>query len=230
MSTRYIYLGTVDPMLGARAEATIMKSVMANAVDTLLVYSRDRPTVSISAYAEEEECLHLDYVESNGIQIIRRVSGGSAIYTDQGQLVFCYVRRSTHETNEMGYARVCGYVALGLSKLGIDASHKPINDVISHGKKISGSAQYRDKAVTMQHGSVIISLDRESVEKSLKPLKAPGAPLSSIEEILGRTPEKREVADALASGFPDMTKGFLTEAERTCIDGNVRFSSSCRCR
>ncbi|NLL94876.1 MAG: lipoate--protein ligase family protein [Thermoplasmatales archaeon] len=231
MSTRYVYAGDVGPFRGACAETAVLESVAAGGPDTLLVYSRDRPTVSIGAYADPDDCLRMDYVKNNDVTVLRRISGGSAIYTDPGQLTYCYVRPRTGETIEEGYARVCGYVALGLSKLGIAAAHKPINDVVSGGMKVSGGAQYRDAAVTLQHGSVIITLDRPAVEGALKPLKKPGAALSSLGEILGRVPGKREVADALASGFPDAFEGGLTEKELARVEKCLRLSfSSCSCR
>lgn len=217
-SVRCVYLGPVDPAWGMAAERFFLDSVRKGGPNTLLVYSRDRPTVSIGAYAVESECVDLGFVQDNGISIVRRISGGSAIFTGPGQLTYSHAYKRTKETKEEGYARICGYVAKGLSSLGIDARYKPVNDVVCNEKKISGGAQYRDASCVLQHGSVIISLDKEFLDGSLIPLKPVEYTLSSIDSITGKTNDPAEVFMAIVSGFPEAYVDTLSASEKVAID------------
>ncbi len=70
-----------EALLAARAEGSIP--------DTLHIYRRSRPTISLGHFQRLEDCVDVELAGELGIEVIRRVSGGSAIYTDPGQLIYC---------------------------------------------------------------------------------------------------------------------------------------------
>ena len=172
----------------------------------LIIYTRDRPTVSLGRFNRTEECVDIGFSEKNDITIVRRKSGGSAIYSDQKQLVFSVVvPRSEFDSKLDSYETVCNCLVRTLAHLNIKAEFKPRNDVLVDGKKISGCAQYRNRDTLLHHGTLILSLDWRMMDGVLRPVKERKYPgLTSIEEILGKVPERKKIIEAFEKGFEDL--------------------------
>ena len=85
MAWRLIDLGTMDPALTAAADEAILTCHQRTEENTLAFYSRDRPTVSLGYFESAEESIDLDLCREKDIGIVRRLSGGSAVFTDPGQ-------------------------------------------------------------------------------------------------------------------------------------------------
>lgn len=195
-------LGSVTPEEGLALE----RELFLEGKDTAVIYTRDRPTVSLGRFNVLEKCVDTDYAERNGISVVRRMSGGSAIYSDQRQLVFSVVcGRSRFDSKTNSYEMICGCLIRTLAHLGIEAEFKPRNDVLVNGMKISGCAQYRDRDTLLHHGTLILGLDKNIVDRVLRPVKERKYPgLTSVEEILGYVPERKEIAEAFREGFGDL--------------------------
>ena len=172
----------------------------------IVIYTRDRPTVSLGRFNRAEECVNTDFAEKNGITIVRRKSGGSAIYSDSGQLVFSMILpRSEFDSKMDSYKIACNCLIRTLAHLGITAEFKPRNDVLVNGKKISGCAQFRDRDTLLHHGTLILSLDSEMMDGVLRPVKERKYPgMTSVEEVLGKIPERKKIIEAFEKGFEDL--------------------------
>jgi len=170
------------------------------------VYTRDRPTVSLGRFNRAEECVDIDFAEKNDIAVVRRKSGGSAIYSDPKQLVFSVVvPRSEFDSKMDSYKVICNCLVKTLAHLKIDAEFKPRNDVLVNGKKISGCAQFRDRETLLHHGTLILSLDQRMMDCAIKPVKERKYPgMTSVEEILGEVPERKRIIEAFEKGFKDL--------------------------
>jgi lipoate-protein ligase A len=183
----------------------------------LLVYSRDRPCISVGRFQKVEDAVNVLYAEDNGISVVRRVSGGSSIYSDAGQMTYSLVisKERLPNSREGSFAVICGALVAALGILGIEAVHKPVNDVLVNGRKISGGAQARSKSAVLQHGSLILDVDESVVSSSLKQVKSrPYDGLTSIKECLGRVPSRDAISDAIMNGFSE-TFGHIRRAELT---------------
>jgi lipoate-protein ligase A len=189
---------------------------MKGSEDTMTVYSRDRPAVSLGRFRG------IDDVRDTGISIVRRISGGGTIYSDTGQLTYSVIFRKelVPGHREESFRTICGGLVRMFGQLGIDASHKPVNDIIVNGRKISGSAQYRSRGSVIQHGTIILHADRAGFGRHLSSGKGPGW-IISAEDVLGYVPERPDVIEALKDGFRgifgEMTDGELTDAENEDI-------------
>ena len=159
--------------------------------------------VSLGRFNPVDEYVDLNFAERNGITVIRRMSGGSAIYSDRDQLVFTFVtERTAFRDKEESYRTICGYLVDTLGILGIDAEYKPMNDVLVNGKKISGCAQYRDRDTLLHHGTLILRLNSDMMDGVLRPVKDRKYPgLTSVEEALGYVPGRKEILKAFGEGF-----------------------------
>ena len=170
------------------------------------VYTRDRPTVSLGRFNRVDECIDRKFADENNITVVRRKSGGSAIYSDSGQMVFSVVvPRSEFGSKLDSYEAVCNCLVRTLAHLSIEAEFKPRNDVLVNGRKISGCAQYRDRDTLLHHGTLIISLDQRMMDGVLRPIKERKYQgMTSIEDILGIIPERKRIIEAFAKGFEDL--------------------------
>lgn len=195
-------LGTVSPQEGMIAEEQMFNSPGS---PSLIIYTRDRPTVSLGRFNDECQSINRNFIDDRNIEVIRRISGGSAIYCDSGQITFSVaVDRDRFGTKEESYRFLCECLTETLKILGADASYKPVNDVLVNGNKISGCAQYRNRARLLHHGSLILSLDRESMDGSLIPLKERKYGMTSLEGALGYIPERERICEAFREGFADL--------------------------
>ncbi len=191
--------GFMSPDEGLELE----KRLLSERNDTVAIYSRDRPTVSLGRFNRIEDYIDTDFADANDITVIRRISGGSAIYSDSDQLVFTVVtERSSFRDKMDSYERICRCLVRTLGALGIEAEYKPKNDVLVDGKKISGCAQYRDRETLLHHGTLILRLNSEMMDGVLRPVKERKYPgLTSVEESLGHVPDRKSILKAFEEGF-----------------------------
>ena len=222
---RYIDLGIVTPEYSVSADKVLLGSYSE---DTLLLYSRSRPCVSIGRFQKIDDAVNTEYVKKNNISVVRRISGGSSIYSDENQITYSLIiskDRLPVNRND-SFAMVCGAVVAALERLGIRGKYKPINDILVNGKKISGGAQARNDKAVLQHGSIILDVNEERVNSSLIERKERSySGLTSIKECLGYIPARDKIADAVISGFSkvfgNITKSELTDKEKEEIERSV---------
>ncbi len=141
---------------------------------TIRFYSWNPSCVSIGYFQSIEEEVNLPECEARGVDVVRRITGGGAVYHDrQGEITYSVI--APQEMFPAGiidsYKAICGLIIGGLSELGVQAEFKPINDIIAGGKKISGNAQTRRGGVLQQHGTVLYDLDVATMFTVLKVTK-----------------------------------------------------------
>ncbi len=194
--------GTISPDEGLELEERLFRERK----DCAMIYSRDRPTVSLGRFNVLDDCADTSFLRENDIAVVRRMSGGSAIYTDSDQIVFTVITgRSSFDSKIDSYRVICSCLVRTLAHLGIEAEYKPKNDVLVNGMKISGCAQYRDRETILHHGTLILKLDSGTMDESLKRVKKRTYPrLTSVEEILGYVPERKRIAEAFSEGFSEL--------------------------
>jgi lipoate---protein ligase len=219
---RVVDLGTMNPALTAATDEAILTFRSAGCVgNTLSFYSRDRPTVSLGYFEKAAECIDLELCKRLDIDVVRRLSGGSAIFTDPGQIIYTVAveAQSVPENPKESYPLICAGVVNALRSLGIEAEHKPLNDVVVHGRKISGSAQTRKAGVVLQHGTVIVDSDLELMMRVIR--QRPGKPrnvdgMTSVVRELGKGVDRSEVKKALTAGFEKVFGANIQKGSLTC--------------
>ena len=227
---RLIDLGKVTPEYSVCADRVLLNMRSSDPDDVLLFYSRDRPCISVGRFQKTEDTVNTDYAVKNNIRVVRRVSGGSSIYSDEDQLTYSLIisKDRLPASRDGSFAVICNAVVLGLKRLGIDGIHKPVNDILVNNKKISGGAQARNRYAVLQHGSIILDVDDSIVRASLTDNKKRSYDgLTSIKECLGYIPPRDAIVDALASGFSDV----FGPVEKDGLSGEeeerIRSSFSC---
>jgi lipoate-protein ligase A len=187
-------------------------------------------TVSIGCFQSAGLEVDLDAARRHGVDLVRRITGGGAVFHDHGgELTYSVVCRQECMPDDIieSYELICGGLIGGFRRLGLQAEFKAINDVQVGGKKISGSAQTRRWGSVLQHGTVLVDPDVRLMFELLKvsPEKISDKFISSVYERvttvaleLGRKPRFDEVRVAMRDGFADalgvkLVKGELTQEE-----------------
>jgi len=183
--------------------------------NTIRLYRWKPSAVSIGYFQILEEEVDVKTCRSLGFDIVRRMTGGGAVYHDtNGEVTYSLIARQGHpripDDIADSYATICDGIVAALNDLGVNASFKPINDIVVGEKKISGNAQTRRYGAIVQHGTVLMDADvrtmfnvlKVSGEKiSDKAIKAAEDRVTTVRRELRREVTLEDVAKALERGF-----------------------------
>ena len=128
---------------------------------------QNRPSVIIGANQEVHTEVNLDYLKENNIALVRRVTGGGAVYHDLGNLNYTIVGQS--DDLERDYPEYTRYMLLALQKLGIPATMSGRNDILVDGRKVSGFAKRVCKNRLMIHGTLMFNVNLDKLTQALCP-------------------------------------------------------------
>jgi lipoate-protein ligase A len=186
---------------------------------TIRFYGWDPSAVSIGCFQNLEDEVDVERCKELGIDIVRRRTGGGAVYHDkEGELTYSVICPEAMVDKEINaaYRQICGWIVNGLKMVGIIAEFRPINDITVDGKKISGSAQTRRSGMFTQHGTVLFSVDPEVMFSVLKVDKDkviskgmanPADQVTSVSSLSKAT--KNEVLAALVYSFAEGKDWYL---------------------
>lgn len=165
---------------------------------------RNRSAVIVGVNQNTLSEVDLEYTSLHGIEVIRRMSGGGAVYHDMGNI--CYTVIAPYESDKNTYEEFCLPVIEYLNGLGVHAEFTGRNDITVDGAKISGNAQRVKSGRVMHHGTILFDTDLTVLEKALIPsplkLKSKG-----IQSVRARVKNVRELcktkmnADEFYSGL-----------------------------
>ena len=227
MKFRVIPLQTNSAFLNMAIDQSVSEAVAKkDSPPTIRFYQWQPSAVSIGCFQSMDDEVDTKKCKELGIDIIRRRTGGGAVYHDSnGEITYSVIMPENLLSVGIteSYYIICGWIVKSLSHLGITAEFKPINDIIAGGKKISGNAQTRRHGVILQHGTILYDVD---VDKMFSVLKVPdekvrdkmiAAVKDRVTRILNfKNVSKDEVYHALLKGFTenkDWEFGQLTEKE-----------------
>ena len=129
---------------------------------------RNRPAVIVGRHQNTWNEVDAAYAGEHGIHVIRRLSGGGAVYHDLGNLNFTFVTDAAG-SEDMDFRLFCAPVAEVLAEYGVRAGIGGRNDITVDGRKFSGNAQYIREGRIMHHGTILFESDLETVQRVLRP-------------------------------------------------------------
>ena len=161
---------------------------------TVMLWKNDRAVI-IGKNQNAEETVNFDYTQKNGIAVVRRLTGGGAVFHDLGNINYTFIMpKALSPENFSEFSRP---VIEALDGIGITAECSGRNDITVNGKKISGTArcEYRGKAgdVIMHHGTLLFSANMDELSAALKTdeakirskgIKSVSARVANIKEFL----------------------------------------------
>jgi lipoate-protein ligase A len=149
------------------AEEYIMRDICPDEA-VIMLWSTD-DTVMLGANQVASAEIDASYVKASGIEIVRRPSGGGAIFTDIGTLQYTVILPYTDGDDSKTVVRdwLAGPVIEAASRYGAEASLEGRNDIVIGGKKISGMAQHARGGYLCSHGSLLFNTNMEKLVNAL---------------------------------------------------------------
>jgi lipoate-protein ligase A len=221
MAWRFLDTGEGDAYWNMAFDEAILTLRIENKLPaTLRVYNWRPSAVSIGYFQSLEDEVDLEACKALGVDVVRRITGGGAVYHEcGGELTYSFVASEEElkakrffKDIQGSYQVICEALVEGLRKLGVNAEFKPVNDIVVNGKKISGNAQTRRRGVILQHGTILLKTDIPTMFKVLKvsrekvsdkAIKAVEDRVTTISREVSRNISLDDVKEALRRGFED---------------------------
>jgi lipoate-protein ligase A len=213
----------------ARDLAALRAVAAGEAQGGVLRFYRSRPAALLGRHQWPEMELRLDYCRDQDIAVVRRLSGGGALYTDEGQLAWSLVLPRAPDDGRPNLAklleRACRAVALGLGRLGVETRFKPPNDLEVAGRKLAGCHVAVEPGAVLLQGTVLLSAD---VERMLHAVRVPTEKLSptgldgarrrlvTLTELLEAPPAATALQEALIAGISSVF-GLAPDDDRATV-------------
>lgn len=223
---RVIPLRIDDPFYSMAIDEAILKLNSEGRSPNTLRFWRWQPsTVSLGYFQSLEREVDMQSAAKYGVAIVRRLSGGGAVFHDHdGELTYSVVCRQEDLPRDImeSFRVICGGLIKGFDRLGLEARFAPLNDVEVGGKKISGSAQTRKWGSVLQHGTILVDPDIRLMFELLKvsPEKISDKFIASVYERvtslareLKKRPSFEEVRDVMCAGFADSLGASFEEGD-----------------
>lgn len=216
----YLETGTMDPYYNLAFEEYILTHRMTG--DYLILWQNDN-TVVIGQNQIAEAEVNLPFVKEHEVRIVRRTTGGGAVYHDRGNLNYSFIT-DAGDVEEMTMERFAKPVVEALRKLGLKAAVSGRNDILVNGCKVSGTAQRIYKNRILFHGTLLFEANEEMVAGALQvdPLKFQGKHTKSVRSrianICNFLEKNMEMGDFWAHLKAELgnaaTEGTITEEEK----------------
>lgn len=177
--------------------------------DDALLFYVNRPAIIIGRNQNTIEEIDPDVVAERGITVVRRVSGGGAVYHDLGNLNFSFMTRDVSGRFNR-YDKFNGPVVEVLHSLGVPAEIGGRNDILVQGRKISGNAQFASSDRMFSHGTLLLDSDLDHITAALRPrpgkveskgMKSIRSRVANISEFLANPIDVSELRELILEGI-----------------------------
>jgi lipoate-protein ligase A len=165
-----------DPYFNLATEEYVLKEIK----DDSFMLWRNAPSIIVGKHQNTLSEINLDYVKEHDIKVVRRLSGGGAVFHDLGNLNFTFTMQG--ESNLIDFKKYTEPILDVLINLGIDARFEGRNDLTIDGKKFSGNAMHIWKNKVLSHGTLLFSSHMPDLSKALNadPLKFTDKAVKSV--------------------------------------------------
>ncbi len=215
--------GINDPQINLALEEYCIRN-LPNGEDYLLFYV-NAPSIIIGRNQNTLEEIDLDYCVAHNIKVVRRISGGGAVYHDLGNLNFSFMT-DFDRSKLNNFKQFTEPIVRVLNEMGVPAELKGRNDIVVHDKKISGNAQFSSVKRMFNHGTLLLDSDLSEVGRALtvkmtkiksKGHKSARARVANISEFLEEPMSTEQFRQKILAGIfaedPDFETYTMTEED-----------------
>ena len=214
---RVVDTGVREGRFNIAVDQAMIELHQAGRIPDTFRFMRFPPTALIGRHQALSQEIDVPYCREHGVGMVRRITGGGAIYLDEGQLGWGLVfHRSALGAGTLPeLARdICLAVAAGLRQLGVDARYRPRNDIEVEGRKISGTGGFFDGDTLIYQGTVLVDMNPAAMVAALR---VPRAKLEKrqLDSAAQRVVTLRELLGPATPGLPAIQQAMLAAfAER----------------
>jgi lipoate-protein ligase A len=247
---RLLKLETHDAAMNMAIDEAILGARIAGKVPNTIRFYRWKPSaVSIGRFQDIYDQVSLETCEKEGVEVVRRITGGGAVYHDSdGEITYSVIAKREDlgaEDVTAAYNKICGGLVKALELLRVKADFNPGDykncpNIAINGKKISGSAQSFKHGTILQHGTLLMSVN---LNKMFTFLRVPWAKtrvelvniaerkITSLENETSSEANVQRAYSSLVQGFQQaldirLLEGTLTKEEETAwILSREKFAS-----
>lgn len=154
---------SIDPYFNLAAEEYFFHNFKEN----VFMLWRNSPAIIVGKHQNTLSEINYDYVKENDIKVVRRLTGGGAVFHDLGNINFTFIENGESE-KLVDFRKYVQPILDILLKLGIEAKFEGRNDLTIDGKKFSGNAEHVYKNRVLHHGTLLFSSKMTDLTKALK--------------------------------------------------------------
>lgn len=162
----YIEVSTTDPAFNLALEEYVFEK-MSRDREYFLTWRNDNAII-IGRHQNTAAEVNEEFVNEKNIKVVRRLSGGGAVYHDLGNLNFTFIA-DAQPGQKVDLRKFCQPIADTLCALGANATVDGRNDILVDGMKVSGNAQYVRQGRVMHHGTILFDSDMTVLSQALRP-------------------------------------------------------------
>ena len=216
----FINLASQNPYFNLACEEYFLENFLE---DIFMLWQNDN-TIVIGRNQNTFSEINYDYVKENNIKVVRRMSGGGAVYHDLGNINFTFIKNSDSLFSD--YKTFTKPIIDFLKTLGVCATLSGRNDILIDGKKISGNAQFTKNGRILHHGTLLFSSQSDVLSNALtvsedkiksKGVKSVKSRVANISEYLKEPMTSLEFRKRLAE-FTVKNEGIFEEYD---ISGHI---------
>lgn len=223
----YLDLTTTDPAWNLAVEEYVFDCLPKDRMYVML-WQNDHAII-IGKHQNTLAEINERYVKEQGIRVVRRLSGGGAVYHDMGNLNFTVIADA--EGDALDFGRFCDIVIRALDRVGIPAERNGRNDMTIDGKKFSGNAQYIRSGRVMHHGTILFdsnsailasALQVDPLKIQAKGIKSVRSRVTNVRPYLPQDMPLRQFRKILLQSILEQFPGepyMLTDADKAAIQG-----------
>lgn len=154
-----------DPTLNLAMEEYVLKHMPND--DSYFLFYVNRPSIIIGKNQNTIEEVNQPYIDAHGIDVVRRISGGGAVYHDTGNLNFSFITDDDGNSFH-NFKKFTEPIVEALKSLGVEAELSGRNDIQVGNAKISGNAMVKVKERMFSHGTLILNSELDEVQNALR--------------------------------------------------------------
>lgn len=159
----YINNDNTNPYFNLASEEYLLK----NFQDNIFMLWRNASSIIVGKNQNTLSEINYEYVQEKNIPVVRRLSGGGAVFHDLGNINFTFIANSDSESFN-NFRKFTQPIIDVLQNIGVNAEFSGRNDLTIDGRKFSGNAQYNYKNRILHHGTLLFSSDMVDLSLALK--------------------------------------------------------------
>ncbi len=219
-----------DPYFNLAAEEYFLKEF----TEDIFMLWRNEPAIIVGKHQNTISEINIDYVKENNIRVVRRLTGGGAVFHDLGNLNFTFIQNDKDHTKN-DFRKYTKPILDVLLALGIDARFEGRNDLTIDGRKFSGNAETVWKERVLHHGTLLFSATMADLGQALrvdpakfqdKAVKSVRSRVTNISEHLKDPMDVLEFSDLILNHivgtYPDAVSYELTDDDHEKIEELVK--------